>query len=212
MSISIDWGTKIITVPKAYTTLVQSTPTEIREMPINQFRLDLKALEAGAEGIPHIKTHRHNTEVLLGGIVYARTVEIISGYTVTFEDGQYAVNLTGANSNIGDVVNVNSVSVRSSNAAGLISNTAIEYASFEGAVHIDATSPFIGTVYPIGTAQQKVNNLADAVLIAERRGLLKFIITGEAYADHDLIEWVMLVQMADFQLAPADIPLLEYLK
>jgi len=39
---------------------------------------------------------------------------------VTFEDGSYAVNLVGANSNISDITNLNSVSVRAANSAGLI--------------------------------------------------------------------------------------------
>jgi len=65
-------------------------------------------------------THKHNTEVTLAGMTLARTVEIINGYTITFEDGQYAVNLTGANNNIADALNVNQVSVRSANTAGLV--------------------------------------------------------------------------------------------
>jgi hypothetical protein len=64
-------------------------------------------------------THRHVAPVSLGGVTLARIIEIINGYTVTFEDGQYAVNLVGANSNVGDVVNVNQVSVRSANSVGL---------------------------------------------------------------------------------------------
>ena len=179
MPISVNWATKVIYVPKAYMTLIQSTPIEIRELGINQFRLDLKALEAGEEGSVFPDTHRHNTEVLLGGIVYARVVEIINGYTVTFEDGAYAVNLVGANSNIGDVLNLNTVSVRSSNAAGLISNQAIEFASFNGGVTIDVTSPYAGTVFPIGTAQRPVNNWADAKLIADVRGLKTIFVVGD---------------------------------
>ena len=176
--ISIDWGTKVISIPKAYTTLIQSTPTEIRELPLNQFRLDLKALEDDAEGMPHLVTHRHNTEVILGGITYARTIEIINGYTVTFENGAYAVNLTGANSNVGDVVNVNQVSVRSANAAGLISSAAIEFASFNGAVTLDAVNGVTGTVFPKGTPQAPVNNMADAKLIADVRGLNRINVVG----------------------------------
>lgn len=121
--ISIDWGTRTIYVPKAYTALVSGPPNEIREMDINTFRLDLKSLESSDEGMGYPITHNHNTEVLLGGVTYARIVEMINGYTVTFEDGQYAINLIGANSNIADVVNVNQTSVRSFNAAGLIVTT-----------------------------------------------------------------------------------------
>jgi len=50
----------------------------------------------------------------------ARVVEIINGYTITFENTAYAVNIVGGNSNISDVVNLNLVSVRSANSAGYI--------------------------------------------------------------------------------------------
>src|SRR3989344_568696 len=119
MAISINWPTGVISVPKADMTLVQSTPIEIRELNINTFRLTLKDLEDDAEGQVWATTHNHNTAVTVGGVTLARVVEIINGYTITFEDGSYAVNLVGANSNIGDVVNLNSVSVRSANSAGL---------------------------------------------------------------------------------------------
>lgn len=183
MAISIDWGTRVIFVPRADMTLVQSTPTEIRELSLNSFRLELKDLEDSEEGIAHPDTHIHNTEVFLGGITFARVIQIINGYTVTFEDGQYAVNLTGANSNVGDVVNVNQVSVRSQNSAGLISSPDIEYSSFGGGVTIDVTSPYNGTTFPVGTPQEPVNNLSDAKLIAEYRGFSTFFIIGDITFD-----------------------------
>lgn len=120
MAIDVDWVTKIIYVPKSYLTLVQPSP-EIRSLDIDQFRHDLKDLEASVVGAIYIDTHRHNPEVTVGGVTLARVVEIVNGYTVTFEDGQYAVNLLGANSNISDVTNVNQVSIRSANAPGLVS-------------------------------------------------------------------------------------------
>jgi hypothetical protein len=125
----IDWKNKIIFVPKVYTTLVQSVPSEIRSMDLNAFRLKLKDLEDDPEGMPFLDTHKHNTTVSLGGIELARVIEIINGYTVTFEDDKYAVNLVGANSNVGDVVNVNQVSVRSSNSAGLVNNISTQEVS-----------------------------------------------------------------------------------
>ena len=185
MAISIDWNARIIFVPKADLTLVQSSPTEIREMDLNWFRLQLKDLEDSEEGITFPDTHRHNTEVTLGGLTFARVIEIINDYTVTFEDGQYAVNLVGANSNVGDVVNVNQVSVRSQNSAGLISNPAIEYASFNGGVTVDLTSEYSGTIYPVGTPRQPVNNMADALLIAAYRGFITFYIVGDITLDEN---------------------------
>jgi hypothetical protein len=122
MAISIDWATKVIFVPKNYLT---NTGGGVYELDVNQFRLDLKDLEDSEVGMSYPTTHNHNTAVTLGGVTYARIVEMINGYTVTFENGSYAVRLVNANTNIEDVTNVNNVSVRSSNSAGLIEvNTA----------------------------------------------------------------------------------------
>ena len=122
----INWESKVINVPRGYMTLVQTTPSEIREMNINTFRLDLKALEYDEFGMVFDTTHSHNTTVTIGGVTLARVVEIINGYTVTFENGTYSVNLVGANSNIGDVTNLNNVQIRSANSAGLIDASATE--------------------------------------------------------------------------------------
>ena len=117
MAITINWSTKVITVPQADLTFLGGTDYELDT---DAFRLTLKDLEDDADGMPFLDTHRHNTEVTIGGVTYARTLEIINGYTVTFEDGSYSVNLVGSNNNIQDVANLNSVSIRSGNAGGLI--------------------------------------------------------------------------------------------
>jgi len=138
----------------------------------------LRDLEDSEEGMPFQRTHDHVAPIDVGGVTLARVVELINGYTVTFEDGQYAVNIVGGNSNIGDNVNVNQVSIRSANSAGLISNAQIEFASFNGGVWIDVTSEYSGTVFPRGTPQAPVNNLADAKLIASVRGFERLYIIG----------------------------------
>jgi len=176
MALSIDPQTFVIFVPIDYLTLVQSSPTWIYELDLNNFRLDLKDIEDDEQGIYLTKTHNHNTEVQLGGITYARVIEILPPYTITFEPSAYAVNLVGANSNVGDRVNVNQVSVRSNNSSGLISSPAIEYSSFGGGVTIDIVNGVAGTIYPRGTIETPVNNLADAKLIADFRGFDTFFI------------------------------------
>lgn len=120
MTISVNWGTKIIYVPRTDMALLQETP-EIRELDENVFRLILRNLEDGEDGMGHLHTHEHDTEVLLAGVLFARKIKYVNGYTVTFEDGQYAVKAVGANSNLADVVNVNQVSLRTSPSAGLVS-------------------------------------------------------------------------------------------
>lgn len=117
MAPSVNWLTKVITVPQSDLTLVSGS---VFELDLNTFRLDLKAKEASAEGMPFEDMHRHSPPVTVAGVQLQRVVEIINGFTVTLQDGQYAVNLRGANSNVADVANVNQVSIRAFNSAGAI--------------------------------------------------------------------------------------------
>ena len=180
MAISIDWGTQVIFVPKSYTQFVSFGAFEIRQLDINEFRLDLKGLEASLEGMPHLKTHEHNTTIEVGGVTLARVVSIQNGYTVTFENGSYAVNLAGANSNIGDVVNLNQVQVRSANSAGLTFSEEINNQSYLGAkVFINTTGVGLsGTQFPRGTPTSPVDNYSDAKIIADTRRFDSFDLTG----------------------------------
>jgi len=178
MAITIDWPTGVISVPKADLTLIQASP-EVRQIDLNWFRMQLKDLEDSEEGMIFPYTHNHNTEVSLSGLTYARIVEITNGYTVEFEDGQYTINCVGANHNLADVKVANQVSLIVNNAAGLISNAQIEYSSFNGGVTVDTGTQYNGTLFPVGTPQQPVNNMADALLIAQVRGFTAFFILGD---------------------------------
>ncbi|REK56947.1 MAG: hypothetical protein DWQ49_09575 [Bacteroidetes bacterium] len=179
MAITINWPTKVINVPRADMLLIQSSPSEIRQLDIDAFRLELKSIEASDEGAPFDDTHSHNTTVTVGGVSLARVVEIINGYTVTFEDGQYAVNLVGANSNIADVTNVNQVSVRSANSAGLTFSDEINKQSFlSGLVYIDPTNGLPGTSFPRGTPSDRSDNYDDAKTILELNKLIGFNVEG----------------------------------
>lgn len=117
MALSINWSSKVISVPQADLTPLGGG---IYSLDLNWFRLALKDLEDSEEGMCFPATHTHNTEITLSGVTYSRFIEIINGYTVTFENGLYAINAVGANSNIADVMNVNNVSLRTFNSAGLI--------------------------------------------------------------------------------------------
>lgn len=183
MPVTVNWPTKVIDVPISYMNQIQVTPVPIYELDLNAFRLDLKALEWGFPGMGFVKTHNHNPPFNLGGVELARTVDIVNNYTVTFEDGQYAVNLIGANSNVGDRVNVNQVSVRSANSAGLVTSTAIEFGEYGDKVTVDVAnltgSAVPGTIYPTGTLRQPSDNLVDARLIATSRGFTTIAIVGD---------------------------------
>ena len=121
MALSVTWGTKVINVLQADLTPISGT---LYELDTDQFRKDLKALEDGEDGMPFPDTHQHNTEVTVAGVTYARFIEIINGYSITFEDGQYSVRLVGSNNNFFDVengiLNQNQVQIIPGNSAGLI--------------------------------------------------------------------------------------------
>lgn len=174
MAITIDWGNKIINVPRLDLQLVQASPTEVRQLDINAFRQTLNDLQDDPVGMAYLTTHQHVQPITVGGVTLARVVEIINGYTVTFEDGQYAVNLVGANSNIADVTNVNQVSIRSANSAGLTFSDQINQQSFAGFVWIDTISGLPGVQFPRGTPTDPVSNWTDADVIADALGLENF--------------------------------------
>jgi hypothetical protein len=119
VSLSINWASRVITVPQADTALVSGS---LRELDIETFRLALKDIEDSEEGVAFPDTHQRNAPVTLSGTTYAQTFEIINGYTITFEatGSPWTVRVVGGNHNIGDVKNVNHVSLIIGNSAGLI--------------------------------------------------------------------------------------------
>lgn len=120
MAISIDWGTQIITVEQSDLTNISGSNYALD---VDVFRLALKDLEDSTDGMAFPITHNHVAPISVGGVTLARVVEIINGYTVSFEDtgSPYSVRLDGANNNIADVANlITNVSIRSNNSAGLV--------------------------------------------------------------------------------------------
>jgi len=117
----IDWPNKLITILRSELTLISGT---LYELDTNWFRLQLKAQEDSEAGMVWPRTHDHVSGYTVAGITYARKVEMINGYQVQFEDGQYTVRLVGSNNNIFDVAGgvlvQNQVQVISNNSAGLI--------------------------------------------------------------------------------------------
>ena len=162
--ITIDWITKIILVPTSFMTLVSGTPgtgdmqanPALYELDVNALRLALKDLE-DSEGMPYIDTHRHNGEVTISGVTYARSFEVINGYTVTFDTStydHYTVRCTGANHNLADVRRPSTVSLIIGNSAGLVTvNTgsglsgaqSTQLAEIHKLHGLDATAPLVVT-------------------------------------------------------------------
>lgn len=118
---TINRNTQRITIPQADLSFVGGV---LYELDVDALRLDLKDSEDSEEGMAFPATHQHNTEVVLSGVTYARTVEIINGYTIEFEDtaSPYTVRCVGANHNLADVFvpGTSGVSLIIGNSAGLV--------------------------------------------------------------------------------------------
>ena len=180
MALTIDFANKIIFPDRTDMTLIQSTPIEIYQFDINTFHQGMRNLEDDEEGIWADVTHDYASPTTLSGVTYARLVEIINNYTITFlPDSAWVVQVTGGNSNVGDRVNPNNVSVQVANSAGLQDAEALQAGAFGGQVALDITSSFSGTTFPTGTREFPVNNVADAILIAEARGIRSVIVLSD---------------------------------
>lgn len=118
MAYSVNWLTKVVTIPKADLALVSASP-EVRELDLLSFWAAIHDIQDG-DGITYPDIMRSNAPVTLAGVTYVRTVEVINGYKIEFEDGSYQVNLTGANNNLLGARVQNQVSLSASNSAGAV--------------------------------------------------------------------------------------------
>lgn len=182
--ITIDYSgvNYIINVPKAYTQFVETDPTtglEIRQMNLTTFAQDVGDLQDDPDGAWAVTAYEYTAPKAVGGVQLAPVVLVLDPYIVEFEDGQYAVNLQGANTNVQDVAVVNQVSIRANNSAGLTYSDEVQILAYQNAsVWIDTIDGLAGTQYPRGTVGNRVNNLTDAVTIANRIRFNKIQLEG----------------------------------
>lgn len=175
--LDMNWITKVITVPQFFLTPLGGGSYSLDT---NAFRIALRELEDSEDGVVNDPTHNHNTAVTLDGIQYARIIEILSPYTITFEETgtPYKVFLTGSNNNILSKTNLGTVQVAPNNSAGLINLVEVQQGAFEGQVSIDGVLGTDGTLYPIGTLTKPVKTITDAKIIASSRGIDEYFIVG----------------------------------
>jgi len=178
MALSLDPATKVITVPQGDLTLVSGT---LYSMNTDDFRKDVTDLLASEPYIWMDDAFIHNTAVTVAGTTFARTIEFINGYSITFSpDTLWSARLEGSNNNIfdieGGILNQNSVQVIPTNSAGLIGAKQLEDQSFtDSRIWIDTIAGQSGVSYPIGTPGSPSDNLADSQSIIAVRTLPKRI-------------------------------------
>ena len=120
MAITVNWATKVVFIPENEPSVSSVVGASHYEYDLDLLRLELKAIEGSEEGMPFVDIHQHTTSFTIGNIELARVVAIINGYTIEFENGNYQVDLVGANADIHLNRVVNDVSLNTGNTAGLI--------------------------------------------------------------------------------------------
>lgn len=187
MAYTVNWLTKVISIPKADLVLISGT---LYELDTEVFRNNLHTIQASEAGIVNDDIFQRNAPYTVAGITYAQSIEIINGYSITFEDGAYSVRLVGSNNNIFDIesgiLNQNQVQVIPNNSAGLvdINKEDIEHGAYDGGVTFDFLTGGSGTTHPWGTNRPNlaaggtygVNNLSDGLAIATARGFRRIYI------------------------------------
>lgn len=112
--LSVDWITKIITVPQSDLTLISGTAYNLD---VSQLLFLLRELNSSEEGIAQTVngTLYSNTSPSDGT---PRVVKLVEGYTIQFENLLYSVDIINGNTNIRDVEIKNQVSVGTNNVSG----------------------------------------------------------------------------------------------
>jgi hypothetical protein len=175
VALVFDYNTRIIQIPKADLLLVSTVPSEVRQLDINDLRLWLHDEQDDERGIVFVKMFDNQPPKTISGVTLARVLEILDPWTIEFDDtggtDLYSVNIVGGNSNLADVIVKNTVGVNTANSAGLQDPFALQAGAFFNEVSLDTVNGVGGTTFPRGTRAFPVSSVADAITIAELRGL-----------------------------------------
>ena len=109
--LTVNWSTNVITVPLSDLTLVSGTNYQLT---VDFWWQLIRDKNDDADATPYSGLYNNIPPTSST----PRIVEVLSPYTVTFENGNYSVNVIGGNTNLRDVVNKNNVSVNTNNTTG----------------------------------------------------------------------------------------------
>jgi hypothetical protein len=189
--LSFDW----ISSPRIITVLSPSTDITVQDL-VDTCRVEEEQLY----NLQYAKIINANGKDSLGGGVFVGITATLQNALLAFEarPGPTFVqcNVQGGNL-VAEDINGNNIDpilttaytqvVRTSSSSSTLQELAdIQYSSFSNGVTVNFLSPYSGTVYPIGTPRQPVNNFLDALDIANSRGFSKLFIIGNALVDSGL--------------------------
>lgn len=170
MALSFDKVNKIITVLSPDTEItIQNLLNSIRRWEDDLSSMDLPKIVSCA-----------GKEPLGGGVVVGLTLTLLDDWQLAFE-ARGGPSYTQCIVSGGNIVATNAngsiyptaftqVLITASSSATQSDLAAIQYSSYQNAVWLDPTTSTTGTVYPKGTREVPVNNILDAIIIANDKG------------------------------------------
>lgn len=178
MAYSVNWITRVITIPVSDMTLISGTEYDITA---TDFQSEVRRLEwdFGSLWADQI-LHWSDSKTLLG-TTYAPFVEVINGYTVAFDVAASRVNLRGGNMNLASsaVLVNNGVLVIPNNSAG---NTVSNFSQLSldyKTVYLDPINGVDGSKHPAGTTRKlAVKTYSAAYDLSELYSQESITITG----------------------------------
>ncbi len=206
MAITLDPATKIFTVPQADLVFVQGT---FYKADTNAIKYEIEQLMDNEQYIWMERAINHNTVVTIAGVPYARTLELINGYSIVFTpDAQWSVRLDGSNNNFFDIeegiLNQNQVQVIPTNSAGLQDLSTMLASAYQGQVVVNTATGQAGTSIPIGTFFSPSSNMSDAITIAEENGIKNIILGNNITIYEDLTGGYNIIGTSPFNMVTID--------
>jgi len=141
MAYSVNWVTRNIWIPRS--DLIHLSGSQYR-LNTADFHKEIRRLEwALGEGLWAAQIIEYKAAHTLAGTPFAPEIEIINGFTLTFEEfaAVYSVEIDGANTNVDDVTVINNVSIRSKNTGGLVGTR--EITEIHGRLGLDPDNPLV---------------------------------------------------------------------
>ena len=117
MSYSVNWVTKLITIPLSDLTLVSGSNYTLAVADVHDEIRRLEWEQSGGLWAPYILNHYPT--VTLSGIPKTRTVEMVNGYTWNVDSTNINISLIGIDSNLLDTyIPGNGISLLANNSVG----------------------------------------------------------------------------------------------
>lgn len=197
MAYSVNWTTKVVTVPLADMTLISGSNYSLDA---GDFWIEMRRLEASpGDGLWAEQVIEYVNTQLLSGITYSAIVKMINGYTWDTDTTNKNISLLGFNNNLLDTfIPGSGISVLANNAAGKIETGSglsaaqdLRLSDVHGQVQREIWIDTAALSNGDGYQQSPYDNWTDAVDDAEANNIMHLVVLADATVDRQIKNFVI---------------------